>query len=40
MWTKGRRKRQAALERRRRCPTDLTDTEWEGNPPGNQGIGR
>lgn len=46
MWTKEHRARQAAFERRRRYPTDLTDVEWErigpllpkpakrGRPPG------
>lgn len=29
MWTKEHRARQAAFERRRRYPTDLTDEEWE-----------
>jgi transposase len=28
MWTKQHRARQAAFERRR-CPTDLTDQEWQ-----------
>ena len=29
MWTKEHRARQAAFERQRRYPTDLTDEEWE-----------
>lgn len=29
MWTKEQRARQAAFERQRRYPTDLTDEEWE-----------
>lgn len=29
MWTEEHRARQAAFERRRRYPTDLTDEEWE-----------
>jgi putative transposase len=32
MWTKEHRARQAAFERRR-CPTDLTDAEWERMRP-------
>ncbi|RYI35569.1 MAG: transposase [Acetobacteraceae bacterium] len=28
MWTKEHRARQAAFERRRRYPTDLTDEKW------------
>lgn len=33
MWTKEHRARQAAFERRRRYPTDLTDAEWEAVRP-------
>ncbi len=33
MWTKEHRARQAAFERRRRYPTDLTDEEWERSRP-------
>ena len=33
MWTKEHRARQAAFERRRRYPTDLTDAEWAAVRP-------
>lgn len=33
MWTKEHRARQAAFERRRRYPSDLTDAEWEQIEP-------
>lgn len=33
MWTKEQRKRQAAFERGRRYPSDLTDAEWEHIEP-------
>ena len=33
MWTKEHRARQAAFERRRRYPTDLTDEEWAAVQP-------
>src|SRR3712207_4158237 len=33
MWTKEHRARQAAFERGRRYPTDLTDEEWERTSP-------
>jgi putative transposase len=33
MWTKEHRARQAAFERGRRYPTDLTDEEWERTEP-------
>lgn len=33
MWTKEHRARQAAFERRRRYPTDLTDEEWASVQP-------